>query len=30
VGFDTGRGDLVTVQDLAFDENRNAPSRFRC
>jgi flagellar M-ring protein FliF len=24
VGFDSGRGDLVTVQDLAFDENRNA------
>jgi len=24
VGFDAGRGDLVTVQDLAFDENRNA------
>jgi flagellar M-ring protein FliF len=24
VGFDTGRGDLVTVQDLAFDENRNS------
>ena len=23
VGFDAGRGDLVTVQDLAFDENRN-------
>jgi flagellar M-ring protein FliF len=22
IGFDTGRGDLVTVQDLAFDENR--------
>jgi flagellar M-ring protein FliF len=21
VGFDTGRGDMVTVQDLAFDEN---------
>jgi flagellar M-ring protein FliF len=29
VGFDSGRGDLVTVQDLAFDENRNvAPSLF--
>jgi flagellar M-ring protein FliF len=26
VGFDSGRGDLVTVQDLAFDENRNAVS----
>jgi flagellar M-ring protein FliF len=26
VGFDAGRGDLVTVQDLAFDENRNAVS----
>ena len=26
VGFDTTRGDLVTVQDLAFDENRGAPS----
>jgi flagellar M-ring protein FliF len=27
VGFDAGRGDLVTVQDLAFEENRNvAPS----
>jgi flagellar M-ring protein FliF len=24
VGFDSVRGDLVTVQDLAFDENRNA------
>jgi flagellar M-ring protein FliF len=24
VGFDAGRGDLVTVQDLAFDENRTA------
>jgi flagellar M-ring protein FliF len=24
VGFDPGRGDLVTVQDLGFDENRNA------
>jgi flagellar M-ring protein FliF len=24
VGFDQGRGDLVTVQNLAFDENRNA------
>ena len=24
VGFDGGRGDLVTVQDLAFDENRTA------
>jgi flagellar M-ring protein FliF len=24
VGFDAGRGDLVTVQDLAFDQNRNA------
>jgi flagellar M-ring protein FliF len=24
VGFSTARGDLVTVQDLAFDENRNA------
>jgi flagellar M-ring protein FliF len=24
VGYDTGRGDLVTVQDLAFDENRGA------
>ncbi len=23
VGFDSVRGDLVTVQDLAFDENRN-------
>ena len=30
VGFDSGRGDLVTVQDLAFDENRNtAPSLWR-
>jgi flagellar M-ring protein FliF len=26
VGFDSGRGDLVTVQDLAFDQNRNAAS----
>jgi len=25
VGFDTARGDLVTVQDLAFDENRPQP-----
>jgi flagellar M-ring protein FliF len=24
VGFDASRGDLVTVQDLGFDENRNA------
>jgi flagellar M-ring protein FliF len=24
VGFDTARGDLLTVQDLAFEENRNA------
>jgi flagellar M-ring protein FliF len=24
VGFDAGRGDLVTVQDLAFDQNRSA------
>ena len=24
VGFDSGRGDLVTVQDLPFDENRNS------
>ncbi len=23
VGFDAGRGDMVTVQDLGFDENRN-------
>jgi flagellar M-ring protein FliF len=23
VGFDTARGDLVSVQDLSFDENRN-------
>jgi len=23
VGFDSGRGDLLTVEDLAFDENRN-------
>jgi flagellar M-ring protein FliF len=30
VGFDSGRGDLVTVQDLAFDENRTAaPSLWR-
>jgi len=26
VGFDPTRGDLVTVQDLAFDENRTAVS----
>ena len=25
VGFDTARGDLVTVQDLAFDDNRPQP-----
>jgi flagellar M-ring protein FliF len=25
VGFDTSRGDVVTVQDLAFDENRPQP-----
>ncbi|MGA3332894.1 MAG: flagellar basal-body MS-ring/collar protein FliF [Terracidiphilus sp.] len=25
VGFDTSRGDLVTVQDLAFDDNRPQP-----
>jgi flagellar M-ring protein FliF len=24
VGFDSGRGDLVSVEDLAFDENRSA------
>jgi len=24
VGFDASRGDVVTVKDLAFDENRNA------
>ncbi len=22
VGFDTARGDMLTVEDLAFDENR--------
>ena len=26
VGFDQGRGDLVTVQDLAFDQNRTIAS----
>ena len=25
VGFDSARGDVLTVQDLAFDENRAAP-----
>ena len=25
VGFDTARGDVVTVQDLAFDDNRPQP-----
>jgi flagellar M-ring protein FliF len=25
VGFDTTRGDLITVQDLAFDDNRPQP-----
>ena len=25
VGFDPGRGDLLTVEDLAFDENRALP-----
>ena len=25
VGFDASRGDLVTVQDLAFDDNRPQP-----
>jgi flagellar M-ring protein FliF len=25
VGFDSGRGDMLTVQDLAFDENRALP-----
>jgi flagellar M-ring protein FliF len=25
VGFDTARGDVVTVQDMAFDENRQQP-----
>ncbi|MGD0479714.1 MAG: flagellar basal-body MS-ring/collar protein FliF [Terracidiphilus sp.] len=25
VGFDTARGDVITVQDLAFDENRPQP-----
>jgi flagellar M-ring protein FliF len=25
VGFDTSRGDLLTVEDLSFDENRAAP-----
>ena len=31
VGFDGSRGDIVTVQDMSFDENRNAisPSVFR-
>jgi flagellar M-ring protein FliF len=24
VGFDTGRGDIVTVQDLSFEDNRSA------
>jgi flagellar M-ring protein FliF len=24
VGFDTARGDMLTVEDLAFDENRSA------
>ncbi|WP_263352154.1 flagellar basal-body MS-ring/collar protein FliF [Acidicapsa acidisoli] len=26
VGFDGSRGDIVTVQDMSFDENRNAAS----
>ena len=26
VGFDQGRGDLLTVEDLAFDENRALPT----
>ena len=26
VGFEQGRGDLLTVQDLAFDENRARPA----
>ena len=26
VGFDSTRGDVVTVQDLSFDENRTQPS----
>jgi flagellar M-ring protein FliF len=25
VGYDTARGDLLTVEDLAFDENRSQP-----
>jgi len=25
VGFDSGRGDMLTVEDLAFDENRALP-----
>jgi flagellar M-ring protein FliF len=25
VGFDSGRGDMLTVEDLAFDENRASP-----
>ena len=25
VGFDSGRGDMLTVEDLAFDENRAEP-----
>jgi flagellar M-ring protein FliF len=25
VGFDTSRGDMLTVEDLAFDENRASP-----
>ena len=25
MGFDTARGDVVTVQDLAFDDNRPQP-----
>ena len=26
VGFDAGRGDMLTVEDLAFDENRAGPA----
>jgi flagellar M-ring protein FliF len=26
VGFDSSRGDMLTVEDLAFDENRAAPA----
>ena len=30
VGFDTARGDVLTVQDLAFDDNRGGARAAAC